>query len=549
MPTITFSLKDFCELVGKKLSIEEFKTVLEYAKAELEHFQGDEVAIKFNDTNQPYLWCPEGISWLVKGVLGKEKGIPELKIKKSSNKLIVTKEVLKIRPNISAFIAKGVKLTDYSLKQLIQLQEKLCENYGRKRQKIAVGLYCASKISFPITYTATAPNAVQFIPLGENKQMTLAQILQNTQKGKEYKWILEKETKYPLLIDSKKEVLSFPPIINSQAMGKLEAGDEFLFFEATGTDQNAVNLAAVIFAQVLQDRGFEISSLTVETPTKKITSPLMETKKVKITKQQVQQLLGLELTEIEIKQLLEKARYNFTNYLVEVPQYRQDIMHCNDVIEDIAIMYGYNDIEALPITTFTRGEMSKILPFINTLRQLLVGQEFQEIFSAILSNKTIMQQKMKLAEEIVEIDNYTSQTYSAIRNSILPILLETLSQNKHVDFPQKIFEQGLVTKKKGNTLTDQETIAIAQCHSSANFTEIRQTINSFMGLLGLYDFEIKETEHQSFIAGRVAEIFVGSESIGVFGEIHPAILANFGIEMPVVACEINVEKLFERIQK
>src|SRR3989344_6871286 len=213
MPTITFSLKDFCELVGKKLSIEEFKTLLEYAKAELEHAREDEVAVKFNDTNQPYLWCPEGIAWLVKGALGKEKEIPQLKIKKSNNKIIVSKEVTKIRPYISAFTAKGTKLTEYLLKQLIQLQEKLCENYGRKRQKIAVGLYPAQKISFPINYTAIAPNAVHFVPLGENKQMTPSQILENTPKGKEYKWILEKETKYPLLMDSKKEVLSFPPVI------------------------------------------------------------------------------------------------------------------------------------------------------------------------------------------------------------------------------------------------------------------------------------------------------------------------------------------------
>lgn len=548
MPTINFSFKDFCNLLGKKINEEELKNLLEYAKAEVEHSIGDEVSVKFNDTNQPYLWCPEGIATLLKGVLAKEKGVPNIKITKSNNKIIVDKSVLQARPYIAAFTAKGTKLTDYLLKQLIQLQEKLCDNYGRKRQKIAVGLYPAQKITFPIMYTAVAPDATKFIPLGATKEITLAQILEQHPKGKEYKWILENQDKYPLLIDAKKEILSFPPVINSEKTGKLEIGDNYIFFEATGTDQTAVNLAAIIFATALQARGFEITSTTIETPTKKTVSPLTETRKIKINKEHIKQMIGLELKDTEIKQLLEKARYNFSKFIVEIPPHRQDIMHENDILEDIAIMYGYNNIQALPITTFTRGQLLPKTTFENTLRQLLVGQGFQETFSAILSNKMVMQQKMLSKEDIVEIENFTTQTYSAVRNKILPILLEILKENKHNDYPQKIFEQGIITKKQGNAVKDEESLAIAIIHSTANFTEARQAVEAMLCLLGIYDFELKETENNSFVPGRAAEIIISAESIGIVGEIHPQVLSNFEIEMPVVAVEINVDKLFEKIK-
>lgn len=543
MPTISFSLQDLSELSGKKLTADELRMLLEYGKAEIENISGDEVCVKFDDTNLPYLWSAEGIAMLIRGILGKQKGIPTLKTTKTNNKIIVDKSTTSVRPYIAAFTAKGVKINEYLLKQMIQLQEKLCDSYGRRRQKIAVGLYPAQKINFPVTYAAVAPNSAKFVPLGDTKEMTLSQILENHPKGKEYKWILEKENKYPLLIDAKKEILSFPPIINSQTLGKLETGESSIFFEATGTDYDAVNLAATIFAYALSIRGFAISAININYANKKVETPSTETKKIKISKSQILNILGLELSDAGTKKLLEKMHYNFSNYTVEIPPFRQDIMHERDILEDLAIAYGYNNMAPLAITTFTLGQISKQTEFISLLRELLIGQGFQEVFSAILTNKITMQQKMKSKEELIEIDNYTSQTYSAVRNNILPILLDVLSKNKHVDYPQKIFEQGLVTKKKGNNYSDCEVLAITQTHSTANFTEIRQTLESVFRLLGC-EFAIRETEHSTYVPGRAVEILVCGEIVGVMGEVHPEVLTNFAIEMPVASAELNVGKLF-----
>ena len=185
MPTINFSLKDLNKLVGEKLTVDQVDHLVEFGKGELEGYdkETDELKVNFDDTNLPYLWSVEGAARLIRGVLGKSKGIPKLEVKKSGYKVIVDKSVKEVRPFISAFVAKGCKVDDYLIKQIIQLQEKLCESFGRKRQKAAVGVYAYDKITFPVTYKATNPESVKFTPLEFFKEMKHFIKPQNIEQG------------------------------------------------------------------------------------------------------------------------------------------------------------------------------------------------------------------------------------------------------------------------------------------------------------------------------------------------------------------------------
>ncbi len=541
MPTITFSLTDLQSLIGKKITIEEVKKLLPYAKAEFDDYNADEVTISLNDTNQPYLWSVEGIARLFRGLIQKEKGIPKLKILQNKHKLLVDKSVSNIRPYISAFVARGKKVDDYLIKQLIDLQEKFCENYGRRRKKVAIGIYNFKKITFPIHYKATDPNSIKFTPLETNKEMTQAEILKKHPKGIEYAWILEKHDKYPILIDNKKNVLSFPPIINSDYSGKIETGNQDLFFEATGEDLDSVLLAANIFAQVFYDRGYKVYSVDVKYPDKTISIPHPFNETIKINKNQIQKLIGLNLKEDKIKQLLEKMRYDYKNGTVSIPCYKRDILHPYDVIEDIAISYGYDNIKPEPLKTFTFGGTSEINKFINKVRDILVGLGYQEIMSAILSNKKTLYENMNIKDfGTVEIKEYMSETYSVLRTWVIPILMEVLSKNKHTDYPQKIFEEGLVTIKNGK---DYHRVALVNAHKDANFTGMKQVLDNLMKSLDI-KYKLVETEHDSFIPGRVGRVIVNDKKVGFIGEIHPKVLSNFEIEMPVTAMEINLNEIF-----
>ena len=551
MPTITFSLKDLQNLVGKRLTIEEIQELAHYGKGDFEGYdkETDEVKIDFGDTNLPYLWSVEGFARLVKGILGMQKGIPEIKIHKGDYQVIVDKSVIKYRPYIACFSAKGCKIDDYLIKQLVQLQEKFCEGYGRRRQKVSIGLYSYKRLAFPVHYKATDPLSIGFIPLEFKAKMNLREILAEHPKGKEYAWILDGFEKYPVLVDDKNEVLSFVPIINSNFTGKLEVGDENLFFEATGTDEEAVNLASNIFAYALYERGFEIYSVEAKYPDRKVVLPDLKSEVINIKNEQIKHLFGLELKENEVKHILEKAQFDFEDDKVKVPPYRKDILHPYDIIEDIGIMYGFDKIKELQLTTLTVGSTFKLNEFIDTVREIVIGIGYQEIMSPILTNKDFLYKKMNIEDfGTIEIEDYMSETYSVVRSWILPNLMGVFSKNKHVAFPQKIFEEGILNTRKGDNIIECSRIAIATSHEKADYTEIRQVLDYIMRCFGLH-YDIEEAEHDSFIDGRVGRAIVKGKKVAYLGELNPAVLAEWGLEMPVAALELNLSELWEVVEK
>ena len=231
MPTVTYSFKDLTTLIGRKITPQQLEPLLEYAKAEIERFSGDELVVKFNDTNQPYLWPVEGMALLLQGILGVASGIPPIKTASTTYEVRVEKSIKGIRPHISAFVIKGLNISEQVLLQLVQSQEKIAEVFGRHREKIAIGVYPSKKISFPVTYKAVPPKGAKFTPLGSFESMLLQDILLEHPKGKEYGKLLEGMKKYPLLIDASRNILSFPPIINSSDFGRVEIGETELFFE------------------------------------------------------------------------------------------------------------------------------------------------------------------------------------------------------------------------------------------------------------------------------------------------------------------------------
>jgi phenylalanyl-tRNA synthetase beta chain len=377
--------------------------------------------------------------------------------------------------------------------------------------------------------------------------MDLKEILEEHPKGQEYAWILEGFDKYPILMDDSNNVLSFPPIINSNDTGKVEENDTEIFFEVTGTDLDDVLVACNIFAQALNDRGFKIFSVDIKYPNKKITTPFIFDESIKLNKENVKKLTGLDLKDSEIKILLEKQRYGYESGKVLIPCYRKDILHENDIIEDIMIAYGYNNIEELPLTSYTPGSTKKIVTFIDKIRDLMVGLGYQEVMSQILSNKNLLYNLMEIEDTgTIELQNPTSEIYSVLRTWLTPILMDVLSKNKHFEYPQSIFEQGLVTVKTDGRIIDQEKIACVSIAEKTDYTKIKQVLDCLLRMIGV-EYSIEDIEHKSFIEGRVGKIMVKGKEIGFIGEISPKVIYNFNLDMPVVAFELNLSELFQTL--
>lgn len=544
MPTIDISKKDLCSLIGKSLSSRQIAELLEYAKSSLESEQGDLLRVEVGDVNRPDLWSSEGLARLIKGQIGREKGLPNYKIKQSDYSVNVNSKVSRARPLVVCAAVKNLKLSEEAIAQIIQLQEKLCENFGLRRKEAALGVYDLDKIKWPVTYTAVKPDGIKFVPLGMQEELSPLQILQKHEKGRQYSHLLEGMKEYPLLIDSAKQVLSMPPIINSDYTGKVTPRTKNVFVEVTGYSYRFIVPVLNIIVSALAERHGEIFQVRIKRE-KSLATPDFTPQEAEFDTAYCNRILGLNLKEKEICGMLEKARFScrlkgkkiITSYL----PYRQDIMDSRDLVEEVAIAYGYQHFKAEEAGISSKGKESEFSKLREMIIQLLTGLNMQEIATFTLTSKDELFKRMMLPEQsIIEVANPISTNYACLRDSLIPAGLEFLSQNTKKEFPQKIFEIGECFSIKEEKTKNKLSVLIT--YSAANFTEIKQVLDYLLRAFNL-SYKLESLENESFISGRAGRIVINNKNAGLLGEMHPKVLAEWGIKMPVAALEIDCEIL------
>lgn len=560
MPTIEFSRKDFERQLGKTLSLEELDELVPLAKAELKGYDEttDELKIELNDTNRPDLWSLEGL-------------VRQLKIKLDNNympsypffqnedcgerKIIVDPALEKIRPYIGAFTAEGPIVTEDILLQLIQTQEKLSENFGRRRLSLSIGIYELAKITFPVRYIAVEPTTTKFVPLGYERELSLKEILEEHPKGIEYGHLLKEHAHYPYFLDSKDGVLSFPPIINSRYSGEIKPGENRLFIEATGIDLRTVLLGISIFACNLADRGYTIEPVLTEYPYdtaygREIRTPYDFKSSLSVTSPAVNKALGTSFSPQEITDGLNSYGVHATldgeKLHVSLPQYRLDYLHPVDVIEDFAMSLGYNEFDPLMPSEFTVGRLSPEESYSDKVRQLMVGYGFEEIFSNMLISRQELTEKMNESEkEIVQVANPMSLAHASLRDSIIPSLMRVEAGSAKSAYPHKIFEVGDIVVRDARSNSGTETrlsLAVVIAHPTAYFSEMDSYLTVLLHHLGK-NFSKKPDDYPLFIEGRSGSIMVNEQIVGKIGEVRPDVLEEWKIGVPATALEIDLSKL------
>ncbi|MCX9012206.1 MAG: phenylalanine--tRNA ligase subunit beta [Candidatus Methanoperedens sp.] len=532
MPVITLYYDDLEELSGadKDTIIRRIPMM----GCDIERIEEDHVDIEFFP-NRPDLYSVEGVARALRGFLDIETGIREFKVTPSGIKITKDKEIEKIRPYLACAVVRGMRFNSRSIESLMALQESLHWAVGRNRRKVSIGVHDLARIKPPFRYVAKQPN-FRFVPLDFTEPMTLKEILEKHPKGIKFAHILEKFDKYPLILDADNHVLSFPPIINGELTRVTEETTD-LFIEVTGLDP-AVSTALNIVAASLAERGGRIESVTIDD---RMQTPQLEPARMELKRSEVEELLGLKLTDEEITRSLEKMRYGAKasrNMIeVSVPAYRADILHSWDLIEDIAIGYGFDKIKPELPPTSTIGSAHPISKLRDSLREIMIGLGYFEVMPFTLTNERVQFEMMRREKEkgITHILYPISEDHTIVRPSLLPNLLEILSINQHRELPQRIFEVGETVM---NCMTGQRLGAVA-IHPQANFTEIQSVVDAVMRERHL-EYEVAESGDPAFIEGRRADIMINGERAGVFGEIHPEVILNFGLEHPIIGFELKL---------
>ena len=572
MPKIDVNEQLFFSLLGKEYDYSPtFEHLLSSAKAELDEAPSAEmpkperiIKIELNDTNRPDLWSTAGLARLLRmhtGGTSNKARYQEFLSTQTEQKdaggrrVIVDSELEHIRPFMTAFVISGKPIDEPMLKDIIQTQEKLCWNFGRKRRSVSMGVYRSALISWPIRYHAVDPDTTSFTPLGFDTEMTCSQIMTEHPKGKEYGWILKDKKKVPFLSDAKDGVLSMAPIINSAHIGAVQQGDSDLLVELTGTDMPSLLLATNIVACDFSDAGYTILPVTVEHPYetgfgKTVTTPFYFQETARTTVQAVNKLLGTTLSAQEIAEALERmdnaVSIKGDTLILTPPAYRNDFLHEVDIIEDVMMGKTVEFFKPETPHEFTIGRLLPITVLSRKIKRLMVGFGYQEMIFNYLGSKKDFIDRMRIdGSQVIEIANPMSENYQFVRPSIIPSLLSAEMISGNAVYPHRIFETGKIAylNPEENTGTQtRQSLGFLTASHDANFNEAASHVAGLLYYLQM-PYTVCETNDPRFIAGRQAGILYEEKQIGIFGELHPQVLENWSITVPVFAGELDIEAL------
>lgn len=544
MPNIVINRNYLLGLIGNQIKKEELEEIIYKLGFEVEHSEENEFTIEIT-SNRPDLFSAVGVARAIRNFLHINKNFHYAILKKNNPILTITcdNSVEKAGLFISGLVVKNLKLDQISLVDLFNFSDKLSDTIGRMRKKMAIGMHNLDTIENELIFTLSDDE--KFIPLKGEVPQLYSDIVKNSEKGKIYSKALPKNNKYPTLKDSKGS-LALIPIINSKRT-TVTVDTKNMFIDITGSSKELVQETAKILGTTFLDLGAELFPVTIKSSKGTKISPDFSVSYINIALKQIEDELGIKIGFNNIISLANKMGYEAAllgkKIRFTLPPYRTDIFNEQDIIEDICIAYGYDFISPIPVKSIIPGSLLNSNKLFEKLSTALVGAGFTESMSTYLTNEDKNFLKMNIeipkSSDYVKLKDAKSSNLSMARTWILPSLLNVIALSKHDKMPQRVFELDMVFRTEDIFPIERYHIAGIVTDSHSNFNYIKSVLESIFSISSI-PFSIKEFSHKSFIEGRCASVIINGVQVGFFGELHPCVLSNFGIEEPSVAFEIEL---------
>ena len=575
MPTLKFNhniLEYLHEINGVKYDSNDWEKRMPSIGCVVEENDEDGIEIEiFPDRTD--LLSHETISRAARAFLNSLNDSPNLDIKQGEITLEVDKSLQNLRPVILGAVVRGVdngtnyREKDDFIQSLMDHQEKLHLTLGRKRKFASIGVHDLSQLSPPFK-VISVDKKYKFTPLAEEKEMSIEDILKSHPKGKEYAHLMSELKEYPVIIDAEDRVLSFPPIINGDHTTVNEQTRDF-FIDVTGWDERSCEACLLLICLSLAERGGVIESIQIKNWDQELLNVHRgDSKSHKVPDRLIRNILGIELSKTEIADSIKKMggelieTRTVTNgpdkiekwadcivgekeHVISMPRWRNDIMHPVDIVEDIAIGYGYDNLPE----QLSAVHLDAIpLPSSNLKRRIsssLCALGLQETQSLTLSNKRDQFERVRWIEENKStiISNPITKEHTMLRQYILPSLLNLLAANRHHELPQRVHELGDVVRDSEN----KTRLSWACAEVGGGFSAAKGIASSLLRDLGANLSEVKwqgiNQEEGPWIKGRGAKVIIGGIEVGQIGEIDPKVSFEFGLKVPIQAGEFDVDAL------
>ncbi len=549
MPVISINKKYLYGLIGQRMDDEKLADYIYKLGFEVESQDEKEAIIEIT-ANRLDLLDAVGLARTIKNFMHKSKRFHyEIEDKEPAITIDVDRSVGRIRPYISGLVALNLELTEESLLNLINFSEKFCETYGRNRRKIAMGFHDMDAIKGGLTYKASED--LEFVPLGKQEKMKFSSVLEKEEKGRQYGSIIKNEKRcfYPSLSDSEGPI-ALIPILNSQRT-KVTASTKSMFIDITGLSEYAVNKAAELLAASFIDMGAEVRKVRIRRNDKAVLAPEMEKRYINIPISRAEREIGVDIGYNNIISLANKMGYEAgmvgNKITFRIPEYRLDIIDAQDVIEDIAIGYGYDYINATPIAYSQPGNLEDRTRFNRKLTDIMIGLGFFECTNSYLTNEenNFDKEGLKRESHAIMLKNSNTETITMMRTWLMPSLLNNLRLSSHESMPQNVFELDMAFSIAEGKPVESYRLAAVSVSPKSNFNEMKAMVEGMLYAAGV-DCDISEFNHPAFIDGRCAKLAFKGKEVGFFGELHPRTLKNFGIEEAAVAIEMQLDPIYPR---
>ena len=521
--------------------------------------------------DRPDLLSHESLARASRSFVGGAFEDPSVEVSESGVEMVVDPSLERVRPIIMAAIVRGVNTgnTDSEKSEFIQSlmdhQEKLHLTLGRKRKFASIGVHDLSTISEPFK-VVTVPESHSFVPLMMNEEMTIKQILEEHPKGVEYAHLMDSLDSFPVILDSNDDILSFPPIINGDHTTVTESTTDF-FIDVTGWDERACEACLILVCLSLHERGGAIESVSVTGYDSDVSNtPRGDAVRHRVPDRLIEKVLGLDLGSDEIAAALIKmggrliesrtvtdgvnraerwadCAVGEREHVVEMPRWRSDIMHPIDIVEDIAIGYGYDNMPEKLSDVYLDAVPLSSSHLERRIRASLRSLGIQETQGLTLSNERDQFKRVRWPARggLSVISNPITKDHTMLRQYLLPSLLKLLASNRHHELPQKVYELGEVVSDSANSTR----VAWACAEIGGGFTAAKGIVQALLRDLGAdmdeVVFEATEEAQGPWISGRGARVLISGEEIGQFGEIDPAVGYEFGLKSPLHAGEFDIE--------
>ncbi|WP_248517904.1 phenylalanine--tRNA ligase subunit beta [Salinarchaeum laminariae] len=562
----------------------------------------------------------EGIARSLRYQLGDDRGAHVPSVNDPDWTIEVDADVPEERPYVTGAVLRDVNLDRDALDSLIQLQEKLHATMGRGRAKGAIGVHDltmlkggaaatddTSEPTKTVQYTGIDRDGDTFVPLEGDAEMTPGEALSSHHMASEYADLVAEYERMPAIYDDL-GLFSFPPVINGRRT-EVTANSRNLFVEMTGTDQWTIDRMLAILCYAMDARGATIEAVDVEYAEdaggdyagSTIQRPDLALDTKTVAHDRVESVIGVDFDPREVLDLLERSGLDArqveieggdvgedgdvaVGYEVGVPAYRVDVLHPQDLIDDVGRAFGFNELEPSYPDVSTLGGRHERSRHERAVRDTLVGIGFEDMLNFHMTNEAETFERMGLpipeADSVdgvdleaggsVEIEARSgehanrdvpddavgfapaptiataySEDYTILRTWALPSLLQVLEGNTHREYPQNLAEVGFVAEvdpSEPTSVAESRSVAAVVANHDASYEDARGRLQALASAFDV-DLETPATDHPSFLDGRVADVVIDGDVAGVVGEIDPAVLVEHDLEVPVAAFELRRDAL------